>query len=321
MKYLFFDIECSNCFQGIGKMCEFGYVLTDENLVIMKCGDIPISPGKGRGNRFNLVGRKHEKDLELAYDYEYYFQQPEFPHFYKTIRDLVEDPGTICFAYSMDNDIPHLHHSCTRYRLKPFDYICYDVQKLTADYLEKKGQMSLRDACLNIVGRNSLIKMQVHFPQHDAEMEKMVFEAICVLTKKKPNELLKESKNASTNSIEFMKRMEEKALRKKQKTKGHDKYRALLASDEDLANSDNFGNRFNVSGLIKSNPEKLNKVIEIVKERNGLFSDHLDLTDYFIVLDDSNKEMIINVLKRPFAGEMLTFDEFITKFKKSEDLQ
>ena len=62
MKYLFFDIECSNCFQGVGKMCEFGYVLTDENLVVMKTGDIPMSPGKGRGNRFNLTGRKHEKD-------------------------------------------------------------------------------------------------------------------------------------------------------------------------------------------------------------------------------------------------------------------
>ena len=30
MKYLFFDIECANCFEGKGKICEFGYVLTDE---------------------------------------------------------------------------------------------------------------------------------------------------------------------------------------------------------------------------------------------------------------------------------------------------
>ena len=48
MKYLFFDIECSNCFNGIGKMCEFGYVLTDESLRVMKSGEIPMSPGKGR---------------------------------------------------------------------------------------------------------------------------------------------------------------------------------------------------------------------------------------------------------------------------------
>ena len=32
MKYVFFDIECANCFQGNGKICSFGYVITDEKL-------------------------------------------------------------------------------------------------------------------------------------------------------------------------------------------------------------------------------------------------------------------------------------------------
>ena len=49
MKYLFFDIECSNCHGGIGKMCEFGYVLTDENFNIISQDDIPMSPGKEIG--------------------------------------------------------------------------------------------------------------------------------------------------------------------------------------------------------------------------------------------------------------------------------
>lgn len=55
MKYLFFDIECSNCFNGVGKMCEFGYVLTDENFKIIKMDDIPMSPGKGRECRFHAL--------------------------------------------------------------------------------------------------------------------------------------------------------------------------------------------------------------------------------------------------------------------------
>ena len=33
MKYLFFDIECAN---RLNKICEFGYVLTDENFNILK---------------------------------------------------------------------------------------------------------------------------------------------------------------------------------------------------------------------------------------------------------------------------------------------
>ena len=31
MKYVFFDIECANCYQGKGKICSFGYVITNEN--------------------------------------------------------------------------------------------------------------------------------------------------------------------------------------------------------------------------------------------------------------------------------------------------
>ena len=187
MKYLFFDIECSNCFNGVGKMCEFGYVLMDEQFNITKSGDIPMSPGKGDGSRFHLKGRKHEKDLELAYEYDYYLSQPEFPAFYGQIKKLIEDPDTICMAYSMDNDIPHLYNACKRYRLKPFNYTCYDVQKLVATWLELKKQMALRKACLEIVGPNSLVKLQEHLSRDDAQMEKLIFEAICIFEKKAPS--------------------------------------------------------------------------------------------------------------------------------------
>ena len=46
MKYLFFDLECSNCYGGVGKVCEFGAVITDEHFNILKEISIPMSPGK-----------------------------------------------------------------------------------------------------------------------------------------------------------------------------------------------------------------------------------------------------------------------------------
>ena len=44
MKYLFFDTECANCFDGEGKICEFGFVLTDENYQIIEKDNIIINP-------------------------------------------------------------------------------------------------------------------------------------------------------------------------------------------------------------------------------------------------------------------------------------
>ena len=311
MKYLFFDIECSNCFQGIGKMCEFGYVLCDENMLVMKSGDIPMSPGKGRDSRFHLKGRKHEKDLELAYEYEYYYEQPEFPHFFNQIKKLMEDPDTICFAYSMDNDIPHLFNACTRYRLEPLDYVCYDVQKLVAAYLEKKGQMSLHNACKEIVGPNSTIKLHEHLSRDDAEMERLIFEAICVLTKKKPNELLEESEFAKTNSIEYINRIKERGKKKLELQASRTHYYSMVALPEELDDPANKGRRYNVSDKLKKDKDKMSVVIELIKNKGGLFSGRINQTDIFIAVDEKNEQEILNGLRHPFEGKIITYDEFI----------
>lgn len=312
MKYLFFDIECSNCFNGVGKMCEFGYVLMDEQFNIMKLGDIPMSPGKGSENRFYLKGRKHEKDLELAYEYDFYLSQPEFSAFYSQIKGLMEDPDTLCFAYSMDNDIAHLFNACKRYKRQPFNYECYDVQKLVAAYLEKKGQMGLKKACLEIVGPNSVVRLQEHLSRDDAQMEKLIFEAICIFEKKSPTELIEVSSFAKVNSIEYMNKAKERKEKKKLKTAGHALYRTLLCDETELDKPENVGRRYNVSGALKADLNALKVTINLVKSKNGLFSNHLTRTDYFVVLDEKNKEEILKHLDSPFQGQIVTYDDFLT---------
>ena len=152
MKYLFFDVECSNCYDGFGKLCEFGYVLTDDKFTILAMDDIPMSPGRGKLGEFNLTGRKKGKDIQLAYDDEYYYEQPEFPHFYMRLKKLMCDRDTICFAYSMSNDLRYINYTCERYKLEPLNYDCYDVQMMVSKHLKRKGQMKLELACKEIVG-------------------------------------------------------------------------------------------------------------------------------------------------------------------------
>ena len=54
MRYLFFDIECAD---GNFKICEFGYVITDESFNILTKKNILINPQC----RFNLTGRKGKR--------------------------------------------------------------------------------------------------------------------------------------------------------------------------------------------------------------------------------------------------------------------
>ena len=57
MQYLSFDIECCD-----GKhICEFGYVITDENFKVTKKECYTINPEKP----FNLIGRENREDCIL----------------------------------------------------------------------------------------------------------------------------------------------------------------------------------------------------------------------------------------------------------------
>ncbi len=310
-KYLFFDIECSNCHGGIGKMCEFGYVLTDENFKIISQDDIPMSPGRLNKDKFDLVGRDGEKDIELAYEYEFYYSQPQFPHFYERVKKLVCDPDTICFAYSMGNDIRHLHNSCTRYKLKPFDYTCYDVQVLVAKYLQKKGQMNLENAAKRIVGPGCLVGLEEHLSRDDAKLEMMIFQAICELEQKTSSELLEEYSSTKVNSIEFFNKIIERGKKKRLKTAGHDFYNSLAVEESELDKPENIGRRYNMSGDLKANMEILTSAIQMVQSKNGILCNKISKTDFFIALDDKNKEEIIKGFKHPFDGQVITFEEFV----------
>ena len=80
MKYLFFDIECANCFNGKGKICSFGYCVTDEDFNIIQSEDIVINPK----DKFNL-GTPQKEIIKLAYSKEEFFAAPDFSYFYKKV--------------------------------------------------------------------------------------------------------------------------------------------------------------------------------------------------------------------------------------------
>lgn len=44
MKYLFFDCEFANCYDSKEKICEFGYVMVDENFKVLYKDNIIINP-------------------------------------------------------------------------------------------------------------------------------------------------------------------------------------------------------------------------------------------------------------------------------------
>lgn len=142
MKYLFFDIECANCDLGKGKICSFGYVLTDENFCVLKKEDILINPDAP----FHLTGRKNQRDITLGYSESEFLSAPKFSEFYDRIFSLITDNDTLAIGYAVVNDVNFLQAECERYDLTMPDFTYFDVQLMYSDFKGVKDVVSLERA-------------------------------------------------------------------------------------------------------------------------------------------------------------------------------
>lgn len=138
MRYLFFDIECCN-----GRdICEFGYVLTDENFNILEKKDITINPE----NKFRLTGRPDHRDIQLCYTDEFYYSRPKFTAFYKEMKDLIEADDQIIVGHAIANDAKFLRTACERFTLPYINFEFNDSQKMFKEYFNETKSISLERA-------------------------------------------------------------------------------------------------------------------------------------------------------------------------------
>lgn len=138
MQYLSFDIECCD-----GKhICEFGYVITDENFNVTKKECYTINPEKP----FNLIGRENREDCILFFPEEEYYNSPIFPAFYCKIKNLVSMPETIIFGHAMRSDAIFLRDACKRYKLPSLNFDFIDSQVLYKEFSGIHKDISLENA-------------------------------------------------------------------------------------------------------------------------------------------------------------------------------
>ena len=138
-------------------------------------------------------GGNHMKAmLHFCYDFDFYYEQPEFPEFYSKIKRFLTMEDTICIGFSVGNDVNYIINSCNRYKLNTINYDSYDIQIMANKYLESSTDVSLKDACSKIVGTQAYVQAQEHLAKDDAKMTMKVYEALCMFWKTDSMSLLKE---------------------------------------------------------------------------------------------------------------------------------
>ena len=147
MEYLFFDIECANCDGGDGKICSFGYVLTDTSFNVIESEDIIIDPNAPF--RLRGYGKAQKTYIELAYPEEVFRAAPRFPAFYDRISELLNRRDTLIFGFAPENDAAFLASEFERYDLTNVNFEFCDVQRIFKRHINETGgnQFSLVRAC------------------------------------------------------------------------------------------------------------------------------------------------------------------------------
>ena len=169
MRYLCFDIECCD-----GQhICEFGYVLIDENFSVLERDCITINPE----HKFKLTGREHESDITLAFPEEIYFNSPKFDYYYDRIRSLLTLKNCQIIGFSLTNDAGFLATAYEIYNKEPIPFTYIDFQKLYQGYVKSKNRVSVE----RIVKELDITDVQLHKSDDDSWA---VVRALQVISKK-----------------------------------------------------------------------------------------------------------------------------------------
>lgn len=313
MYYLFFDIECAD---GNRAICEYGYVLTDESFNVVKKRNILIDPEC----KFNLTGRKGQDDLILTHPYSEYYKYYPFDESYESIKNLMTQKGFLIFGHAVNNDIGFLFKDCIRYKLPLFDYVAYDVQKMLPMFdKQNKRYTSLENAFVDLVPAYLRNGLQDHRACDDAMKTMLVFKAMVVNLGFTPKDLIEACPKSEVKALEYWERAKirknkrKKNLQNAAKRKiGQQMWDCLCKEHEPLLENHNLiGKIVTISGEMKEHHEELNNLIGVIKNKGYAAYYKIDGSDYLIVSDENNKKEMAAGLRRPYSGQILTYQEFV----------
>ena len=314
MRYVFFDTELVD---GRCKICEFGYVICDEDFEIIKKKNILINP-KGK---IKLTNRKGQKDLCLSYTDEEYKKHEQFYWYYAKIKELLTKKDTVVLGYSVDNDVRYLFRDCERYKLPLFDFKVYDIQKILYEFEHnEKKQIGLEKA-------KQLLKVKedTEIINHKADDDSLSTLEIIKKMSEELNlslaEVLELCSNCSFDALPFYLESKEKPKvkcenkgNKKQRKIGHDLW---VDASNNAKLQNRTGTTVTISGKVQEDIASVNNILEYLTDK-FVPCEHISLSNYFVVFDEEDKQYILTKLKRPYEGIIITKEEFLKVLSEGE---
>lgn len=286
--FVFFDCECANTFDGVGKICSLGYVVTDDELNVIESEDVVMNPEC----EFDWYLFSGKGGCKLAYSKDYFRIKPNFESFYKDIKKLFTTGNRYIGGFAVGNDVAFVNSACERYNLPFIQFRSFDMEKYLEKTFEKKQKLVEWAEELGV----NVAKYQSHKSVDDAMMTMLCLKAVCKKTGKSAEQILTETKDFYVNSEQMLIEQEERAYRKEVM----EKIKRLYGKKSPKPGHKTVvGEKFEIDGkLMKSDVDTAFVLAKKIYDNGGTLYEHLVGSGSVIFEEEPGEELVKKIESR-----------------------
>ena len=298
--FVFFDCECANTFDGVGKICSLGYVICDDELNIIESEDVVMNP-ECEFDWYILSGKG---DIRLAYSKDYFRARPNFESYYKEIKKLFTTGNRYIGGFAVSNDVSFVNNACERYNKQYINFRAFDAEKYFEQKYGKKQKLSQWALEFGV----NLTKYQTHKSVDDAIITMLCLKAECKKSEKSIEQIFSENKGFFVSSEQMIIQAEERAYRKEMtekikrlfnKVSPRPRFKKLV------------GQKFEIDGKLLKDVDTSFELVKKIYEYGGFVSEHLVGEGTVIFADEPAQQVVEKITKRGL--KTITLEDFYSK--------
>ena len=287
--FVFFDCECANVFDGVGKICSLGYVICDDDLNIIESEDVVMNPECD----FDWYLFSGKGECKLAYSKDYFRSKPNFESYYKDIKKLFTTGNRYIAGFAVSNDVGFVNNACERYELPYIQFRAFDLERYLERKYEKKQKLSEWAVEFGV----NVEKFQSHKSEDDAIMTMLCLKAECMKTGQSVEEILTspEGKNCFVSNEQILEQAAERAYRREMT----EKIKRLYGKKSPMPHFKTvLGERFELDNKILRDVDYAFELVKQIYDNGGVTGEHLTASGWAVFENMPNPEHVKKIEKR-----------------------
>lgn len=287
--FVFFDCECANTFDGVGKICSLGYVVCDDDLNIIESEDVVMNPECD----FDWYLLSGKGDCKLAYSKDYFRTKPNFESYYKDIKKLLTTGNRFIAGFAVGHDVGFVNDACERYEEPYIQFRAFDLERYLERKYEKKQKLVewAEEFGVNVA------KFQSHKSEDDAIMTMLCLKAECMKTGLSVEQIMTspEGKNCFVSNEQILEQAAERAYRREMT----EKIKRLYGKKSPMPHFKTvLGERFELENKILRDVDEAFELVKKIYDNGGITGEHLSGKGYSVFISEPHSELRKKIEKR-----------------------